>query len=259
MRGLKGRLALVTGATGLLGSAIASRLAAEEATVIICSREVEKAKKWIEDNSADRSGKYLPIQLDLAAEQSVRSGVDSIAKSIGAPSIVIANASLRDGLAAPIGEITQESFTHLFGVDVAGHFLLVREIVDRLPERDLASIVFLSSIYAEVGVDHSMYPQGMSPTPVQYAAVKSAALSMTRWLAAFWGKRGVRVNAVIAGGIRSPQRQSDEFVRNYSSKTMLGRMASAEEIANAVVFLASDEASYVTGQCLVVDGGFTAW
>ncbi len=104
-----------------------------------------------------------------------------------------------------------------------------------------------------------IYPPGMASTPVQYAAVKGAALGLTRWLAAFWGARAVRVNAVVAGGIASGERQPEEFVRAYSRKTMLGRMASADEIASAVAFLASQEASYVTGECLVVDGGFSAW
>jgi NAD(P)-dependent dehydrogenase (short-subunit alcohol dehydrogenase family) len=258
MKGVRGRVALVTGATGLLGGAIASRLAAEEARVIVGSRDIARARQWI-DNHGVGGKQYDPLQLDLADEGSIRSALASIAESLGTPSILIANASLRGGLATPFREITEESFTRLFGVDIAGHFLLARALVDQLPDQKTASIVFLSSIYAEAGVDHSIYPKGMAPTPVQYAAVKSAALSMTRWLAAYWGKRGVRVNAVVAGGVRSSQRQSEEFVRNYARKTMLGRMAEAEEVANAAVFLASDEASYVTGQCLVVDGGFTAW
>jgi NAD(P)-dependent dehydrogenase (short-subunit alcohol dehydrogenase family) len=99
----------------------------------------------------------------------------------------------------------------------------------------------------------------MLPTPVQYAAVKAAAEGATRWLAAMWGERGVRVNALVPGGVASTQRQSEEFVKRYSEKTMLRRMATAEEVASAAAFLASDEASYITGQCLVVDGGLTAW
>jgi NAD(P)-dependent dehydrogenase (short-subunit alcohol dehydrogenase family) len=99
----------------------------------------------------------------------------------------------------------------------------------------------------------------MTPTPVQYSAVKAAAEGATRWLAAAWGERGVRVNALVAGGVASKQRQSSEFVKRYSEKTMLCRMALADEVASAAAFLASDEASYITGHCLVVDGGLTAW
>lgn len=258
MNGLKGRVALVTGATGLLGSAIATRLAAEQATVAVTSRNLSKAKLWAADNAGRTSARYVPVQLDLADEQSIRACLDDVVDQVGVPTIIVANASLREGLGVPFEKITHDSFTNLFGVDVAGHILLLQRSVERLAGQP-ASMVFLSSIYGQAGVDHGIYPKGMMPTPVQYAAVKAAAEGATRWLAAKWGERGVRVNCLVPGGIASSQRQSEEFVKRYSEKTMLRRMASAEEVASAAVFLASDEASYITGQCLVVDGGLTAW
>jgi len=257
MRGLKGRVALVTGATGLLGTAIATRLAAEEAIVAVASRNLAKANLWVDERKGT-GGQYLPVQLDLADQSSIRNCLDRLVEQAGVPSVVVANASLREGVNLPFGSITHDSFVKLLSVDIAGHVLLLQQNVERLAGQP-ASMVFLSSIYARAGVDHSIYPEGMAPTPVQYAAVKAAAEGATRWLAAAWGRRGVRVNALVAGGIASPQRQPAEFVKRYSEKTMLGRMASVEEVANAVAFLASDEASYITGHCLVVDGGLTAW
>ena len=257
MKGLKGRVALVTGGTGLLGSAIATRLAAEQATVVVASRDLSKARQWVE-REENISGHYIPVQLDLGDEESIRSCLDHIVDQAGVPTIVVANASLREGVGVPFEKLTHDSFTNLFAVDIAGHILLLRNGVNRLAGQP-ASIVFLSSIYGQAGVDHRIYPEGMLPTPVQYAAVKAAAEGATRWLAAMWGERGVRVNALVPGGVASTQRQSEEFVKRYSEKTMLRRMATAEEVASAAAFLASDEASYITGQCLVVDGGLTAW
>jgi NAD(P)-dependent dehydrogenase (short-subunit alcohol dehydrogenase family) len=255
MKGLKGRVALVTGGTGLLGSAIAMRLAAEQATVAITSRNLAKAKAWAEQKEI---GKYIPAQLDLADEKSILSCLDYIEEQASIPTIIVANASLREGVGVAFERITHDAFSKLFEVDIAGHVLLMRHCVERLAGQP-ASLVFLSSIYGQAGVDHRIYPEGMAPTPVQYSAVKAAAEGAMRWLAAAWGGRGVRVNALVAGGVAFAQRQSNEFVKRYSEKTMLGRMALADEVAGAAAFLASDEASYITGHCLVVDGGLTAW
>jgi NAD(P)-dependent dehydrogenase (short-subunit alcohol dehydrogenase family) len=255
MKGLKGRLALVTGGTGLLGGAIATRLAEEQAVVAITSRTSSKSAAWIQESNKV-AARYIPLQLDLADEKSISACVDSLEKQSGIPTIIVANASLREGLSVPFEEVTHESFSKLFEVDVAGHILLLRKCVERLDGK-AASIIFLSSIYAHVGVDTRIYPEGMVQAPVQYGAVKAAVEGATRWMAAAWGKRGVRVNALVAGGILSAQ--PHEFVEKYSEKTMLGRMAKVDEVAATATFLASEEASYITGHCLIVDGGLTAW
>ncbi len=259
MKGLSNRIAVVTGATGLLGTAISQRLVAEGVRVVVTSRRKSKAEDWAVKLTSDAADSIIPVELNLLSEPSIRSAFHWIFKNVGIPTIFIANASLRDGLATPFTEITHGHFGRLFESDVAGHFLCARTLVDRLRSDMSASIVFISSIYAQAGVDHSIYPAGMIPTPLQYASVKAGMLGATRYLAALWGSHGVRVNAVIPGGIRSSIKQPEEFVQNYSRKTMLGRMGLPEEIADSIAFLASDESSYITGQFLMVDGGFSAW
>jgi len=259
MKGLSNRVALVTGATGLLGSTIVQRLATEGAIVAVASRHAEKAQHWIEDYAIEYVNRLIPLELNLADEQGINLAIEQLSAQVGPPTVLIANASSRERIAVPFMELSHDSFNRLFEVDVAGHFLCARSLVEQLAPGMTASIVLLSSIYALVGVDQSIYPQGMAPTPVQYASVKAGLLGLTRYLAALWGRKGVRVNAIVSGGVLSPKRQADEFIQNYARKTMLGRLAEPEEIACAVAFLASDEASYITGESLVVDGGFSAW
>jgi NAD(P)-dependent dehydrogenase (short-subunit alcohol dehydrogenase family) len=134
------------------------------------------------------------------------------------------------------------------------------------------SIIFLSSIYGIVGNDQRIYeganlPQLYAGVPsgkqtiyshAVYPAAKGAVISLTRYLAAYWGTRSIRVNCISPGGLAHPG-ENDEFVKRYSQRVPLGRKAGLDEVNGAVVFLASDEASYITGHNLVVDGGWTAW
>lgn len=259
MKKLAGQVALVTGGTGLLGGAVIHRLAQEGATVVLASRDLQKAQAWIETQTGIAGGSLVPAQLDLADAGSIRRAFSRMRSEVGPPTILIAGASSREALAEDDPEAIHGSFTQLFAVDVVGHYLCGNLLVEGLAEGTPASIVLLSSIYAIAGVDQAIYPPGMKATPAAYAAVKAAVIGLTKYLAALWGDRNIRVNAIVSGGIRSSARQSDDFVRAYSHKTMLGRMAEPEEIANAAVFLSTRDSSYITGECLVVDGGFSAW
>jgi len=253
LRGLAGKGILVTGGTGRLGSAISERLEQEGASVFVGSRKMAKAKEWI----AARKGQFVPAEISLDDEDSIRTAISLLTQYRPPPTVLIANASSREGLTQPFESLSYQQFSKVFEVDVAGHFFAARSLVERLAEGEAGNVVFLSSIYAVNGIDPSIYPDGVAPTPVQYAAAKSAMTGLARTLAARWGARGIRVNSVIAGGIQADQHP--DFIRNYTRKTMLGRMAKPAEVASAVAFLASDDSSYITGECLYVDGGFSAW
>jgi NAD(P)-dependent dehydrogenase (short-subunit alcohol dehydrogenase family) len=257
MNGLSGKIALVTGATGLIGGAAALRLANEGARVAVASRSIESAERWCDENRTSDTD-LLPLLLDVSSEESIGTGLEALRSAYGQPTIMVASAIERESIGIPMDELTIDSFLHVQRVDVAGNFICAREMADGIAEQSGGSIVWLSSIYGSRGADYSIYPEGMMQSPVHYGATKAAVQGLVRNLAGAWGPRGIRVNAVVSGGVRDSDRQNAEFVARYSRKTMLGRMAEPDEIGSACAFLASDDASYITGACLDVDGGFLA-
>ena len=257
MRGLSGRIALVTGGTGLIGGAAALRLAEEGAAVAVASRSYSKADEWCRYHRP-RGGELFPLELDASSEESIAEAFGTLRTTVGPPSVMVACAIARESIAIPFEELTIDSFLDVQKVDVAGNFVCARTLVDGLAPGAAGSIVWLSSIYGSAGTDHWIYPEGMMHSPVHYGATKAAVQGLVRNLASMWGLQGVRVNAVVSGGVRDVERQNEEFVARYAKKTMLGRMAQPEEIGNACAFLASDDASYITGACLDVEGGFLA-
>lgn len=259
MEELEDDVIIVTGGTGLIGSCISRSLAARGATVVVTSRRGSRAETWIAEQ-ADVGGRLVAAGLDLEDPKTVRGFVPEVTGSVGPPTALVANATNTEVHARSLDEISVEDMTRLYRVDVAAHTILARDLVSGLDERgttEQGRIVFVSSIYGIQGTDRSIYPDEMDPSPVHYAGAKAGALGVTRYLAAYWGSDGVRVNAVVPGGVREDQ--PAEFVERYEDKTMLGRMAEPEEVADAVEYLLSDDASYVTGTALKVDAGFSNW
>lgn len=251
---------LVTGGTGLLGEAIAERFVDSGETVVVSSRDFNTANQFCERKNSDRAEeKWVPVELDLQDTDSIHTAVETLLDAGLYPTKIVANASARDALGPDFDELTHKDFSHLFEVDIAGHVLLARTLQLRTPDEcSVDSLTLMSSIYANQGVDDRIYPDEMSPTPIHYTAVKSAMKGLAQSLATRW-RPETRVNVIIAGGVRSEGRQDPEFVKAYSKKTLVNRLAEPREIADAVEFLASGSASYITGHCLVVDGGYSTW
>lgn len=246
------RTAVVTGGGHGIGRACADRLAAEGATVVILDRDGDAAARAA-DGIADRSGRALGLQVDVAVDTEVEAAVAQLHERYGHVDVLVNNAGyLRPGTA-----LTQtiEDWDRTFGVNVRAMFLLSRAILPGMVERGVGSIVNIASTAGLVGEADN----------IAYATSKGAVVNLTRQLAADFSRAGVRVNCVCPGWV--PTGFNDPFLRDMSEDDVqamvegqvpLGRQGTPEEIAAAVAFLASDEASFIVGQALGVDGGVTA-
>lgn len=250
---LSGRTALVTGASGYLGGAMARALAEAGARVIAASRDAQRGA----EAAASLPGEgHLSVMLDHMDPESIGRAWQWVVEHAGRVDVLINNG--HEPLAADWKTVTHEQFMRQLG-NAAGYFELARRVRDLAVARGLpASIVLLGSMYGVVGSYPDAY-DGLCPaSPAAYHALKGAVVHLTRHLAVYWAPDRVRVNCLSPGPF-PPPRVDRRLVERLCAKSPMRRMGQPHELKGAVVFLASDASSYVTGQNLLVDGGWTAW
>jgi NAD(P)-dependent dehydrogenase (short-subunit alcohol dehydrogenase family) len=182
---------------------------------------------------------------------------------LGLASVLVNNAATKsENFFAPFEDFPIEDWEAVMRVNTTGVMLGCQEFGSGMAQRGRGSIINILSIYGIVAPDQRIYDgseyEGRAiNTPAVYSASKAAVWGLTRYLASYWGRQGVRVNAVTPGGVFSGQ--NDTFVKRYGERAPLGRMAQRDELCGALIYLASPASSYVTGHNLVVDGGWTVW
>jgi NAD(P)-dependent dehydrogenase (short-subunit alcohol dehydrogenase family) len=266
---LAGRVAVVTGAAGLLGRRHACALAGAGAALALGDVDAGAAAAHTGEVADAYGVATLGLELDVTSRESLLAFREAVLGRFGRIDVLVNDAAVNDkfedpALATDLSRFEAyplEAWRRMMEVNVTGTFLACQVLGAAMAERGSGSIVNVASTYGLVAPDQSLYvrPDGTrafwkSPS---YPAGKGAVLAFTRYLAAYWGARGVRVNALSPGGVEDGQ--ESWFVGNYAKRTPLGRMAAPDDTAGAILFLASDASSYVTGANLVVDGGFTAW
>lgn len=263
--GLRGRVAVVTGGNGQLGTEYAKTLGAAGAKVVIFDIAVKL------NPGLRRFSEGFPVKLvsvDVTDRRALQKALREVERTWGTPHILINNAALDSPPGAHPAEnrsfetYSPESWRSVLEVNLTGTFLASQVIGSAMARKKRGSIINISSTYGLVSPNQGIYAYRKKRgapfvKPVSYSASKSAILNLTRYLATYWAKRGVRVNTLAPGGVFN--NQDPEFLKNYSALVPMGRMARPDEMNGAILFLASDASSYMTGATLVVDGGWTAW
>lgn len=253
---LSGRTALLTGGCGHLGGALARALAEAGASVVLTSRDESRAREAAALLPQVGTARHIGLPLDHMQPETLAAGFKRAVDAAGPVSILVNNG--HEALAADWSTVTPEQFSrHL--ANATGYFELARLVRNNAVERKLhASIVMLGSMYGVVGSYPDAYDGVCPASPVAYHTLKGGIVHMTRHLAVYWAKDGVRVNCLSPGPFPR-ETASAEMVSRLTQKSPMGRMGKPHELKGALVFLASDASSYLTGQNLLVDGGWTAW
>ena len=254
---LEGRVAVVTGGMGQLGQVYLAGLA--ERGMHVASFDVAPG---------DVPDGVRAYEVDVTDRASVARAVDDVAAEWGVPHVLVNNAGLDsppDAPAEDVGsfeEYPEAAFDAVMDVNVKGTLLCCQVVGGAMATQRRGSIVNVSSVYGLLSPPQDLYEfrRAKGETffkPVAYSVSKSAVLNLTRYLATYWAKEGVRVNTLTLAGVERDQPQ--EFLDAFAARSPMGRMLDAREALGAVVFLASDASSYVTGSNVVVDGGWSAW
>ena len=260
---LDGKVALVTGGAGILGQRFAQGLASAGAKVAV----VDLNESSAQDVASTIGAQAYGFACDVSDPESVRTCVDAVVSHFGRIDILHNNAATKTNdprkFFTAFEDYSLETWREVMSVNIDGMFLMAQAAGKQLLRQgDGGTVIQTASIYGLVGPDPRIYEGseylgGPINTPAVYAASKAAVVGLTKWLATHWAQSGIRVNCIVPGGVSSGQNST--FSEHYSSRVPLGRMARSDEMVPTLLYLASDASSYVTGQVLAVDGGWTCW
>lgn len=262
---LTGKTIILTGSAGRLGTNFAHVLSYAGADVILVDIDDKKNKNLENIISKECKTKPLACNVNITKKDELSQLGKQIVKKYGKIDGLVNNAFYSPRLdvkrsAMKFEEYSADLWNDVVSVNLTGIFLCCQEFGKiMLKQKTGGSIVNISSIYGINGADQRIYGRSKLNSPPSYAATKGAVVNFTRYLAAYWNRKNIRVNTMTLGGVLDESYMNKEFIKNYSKKTMLGRMANSNEYNGALLFLLSNASSYMTGANLILDGGWSAW
>ena len=260
---LKNKTIVLTGSAGRLGNRFAHVLSKAEANVILLDINESENKKLEKDLISLYKTNPTAYTIDINKPNKMKQLTKKIVSKYSKIDILINNAHSVPRENPKISESFEKFPDDIWEIMVSdtlrGLFFCTKEIGNIMSKQNEGVIINISSIYGMVGPDQQIYGKSKLNSPISYSVTKGGVVNMTRFLASYWRGKNIRVNTLTLGGVYDKKLQTPTFVKNYSKRTMLGRMASKNDFDGALLFLASDASSYMTGANLVVDGGWTAW
>jgi NAD(P)-dependent dehydrogenase (short-subunit alcohol dehydrogenase family) len=264
---LSKKTAIVTGGIGILGKHFCRGLAEFGANVVVVDLDEKLAADFADELAAEYGTEALGIGCDVSDPSSVAEMVGSTVERLGRIDILHNNAASKSkdlsAFFASFEEFSLDEWRKIMAVNIDGMFLVAQKVGNQMVKQGTGgSIIQTASIYGIVASDKRIYEGSFYlgrqiNNPGVYSTSKAAVVGLTRYLAAYWADKGIRVNTLVPGGVESGQ--NEKFKQRYSARVPMGRMAQAHEMVGALIYLASDGSSYLTGQSIIVDGGLTAW
>jgi NAD(P)-dependent dehydrogenase (short-subunit alcohol dehydrogenase family) len=274
MFNLRDKVILIVGGRGYLGKDFCYYLNKQNGTVISADLKESSIAASKSSNNKDQSN-IIQVNIDVTNERSVSRTVEKVVKKYGKIDVLVFSVTAKPhDFYLPYTECSLKGWQSVIQAELDGVFLVTKKVGKLMEHQNKGSIILLSSMYGVVGNDQRIYKgsnldklyvnkksrsnKKQIYSHAVYPAVKGGIISLTRYLAAYWGHKNIRVNCISPGGVKHIGENKD-FVNKYSEKVPLGRKCELDEISPAVVYLASDESNYMTGQNIIIDGGWTSW
>jgi len=255
---LKNKVVVITGGAGLIGKGFVKAVVENGGTAIIADIDEISGNKVKDELSKELATDKIDfIKVDITSRESIQGMIDVIINKHKVIDALVNNAYPRNkNYGNKFEDVTYEDFCENVNLHLGGYFLMSQEVSRVMVNQKSGVIVFIASIYGFMAPRFELYENASFTSPVEYSAIKGALLSLTKYLASYLGKHDIRVNAISPGGVFDNQPES--FVAQYSKKTIIGnRMAETDDLTGALIFLLSDASRYVTGQNIVIDGGWS--